>query len=311
MDNSDISPLNLAGRPDGGGQSRVGIQEPQRGILSNGRGTPAATAPKDQGLAEAKAEAELPQLSQEQQTNRKRKGKGKESVYDRDRFRAPYTESPPESGPSEPSQARLSDHPSAADGATSPQPQRTGPEELRLSAIPEPHVLTSGPNGSSSYNHLIPGTLQKGWRALLQRFDFRWFAFSASTSSTSMLFLSLDAVYPQPFYYKAAVVFHVLGLIQIWLTAVLMILRLVLWPRLVLMTLKHHSQITFCATFPINLAIVFSLVACLMGNDHDHGAWATYLLASWWIVAILAVLVNLAVFYLLYVLSPLFPDLRH
>lgn len=157
--------------------------------------------------------------------------------------------------------------------------------------------------------------LDHGFRALVQRFDLKWYGSTMGTGIVALILFQLARAHPSaqaPLTHMSYFFFFVNAVL---FTAILLmtILRYVLYPRLFIFMMKDPGQSMYWGTVPMGFATLVSMSANVIANGAGAGAAVINLIwGLWWLDAVVSVGTALIVPFLLYVvfLRPPHPSFR-
>ncbi|KAI3323469.1 voltage-dependent anion channel-domain-containing protein [Xylariaceae sp. AK1471] len=133
----------------------------------------------------------------------------------------------------------------------------------------DPAVLIPGPYTEGGVPRWIVEPLGKGFWFLVQRFDFRWYAWSIGTGITSILLHALADAYPGAAIGLSwvSVVIFLINVAQFSIILGFTVLRYVKWPMLFWIMIRHHRQAMFIATMPMALGTIIIMCANIVRDQ--------------------------------------------
>ncbi|KAI3328573.1 voltage-dependent anion channel-domain-containing protein [Ustulina deusta] len=136
--------------------------------------------------------------------------------------------------------------------------------------------------------------VQDGVWALVQRFDFSWFAWSVGIGITSILIHTASEVYPpyQVYLLTTSIIYFMVNVVLFCSISALTITRYCIWPRLFLVMMNHPSQAGFVAMMPMALATIVTMCSKLVGSNQKA---ITAIWAMWWVDMVISLVIPFVV----------------
>ncbi|KAI6781309.1 uncharacterized protein J7T54_004082 [Emericellopsis cladophorae] len=137
-------------------------------------------------------------------------------------------------------------------------------------------------SGASS----CPNAKQRGWRRIVRNFTPSWFAVNMGTGITSILLHNLP-YNARPVQYVS---YGIFGLnVVLFLTFLgISLTRYIVYPKIWTAMIKHPAQSLFLGTFPMGLATIVNMIACVCVPAWG-GQWWRVAWGLWWIDAAISV----------------------